>query len=175
MRDEETAEIGLRAALTGHLVFSTLHTRDAASTPIRLIDMGAPNYMVATSLNAVLAQRLVRLICESCAEPYAPTSQEQAWVDEETHRPVAAPRFARGKGCTHCNGTGFAGRIGVYELLEMSHDLVEAMGRRDPTVFMRAAQTRLAGHTLRSNALQLAAAGKTTLAEAMRVTSQFED
>src|SRR5262249_54200853 len=113
MRDEETAEIGLRAALTGHLVFSTLHTRDAASTPIRLIDMGAPNYMVATSLNAVLAQRLVRLVCESCAEPHAPTPQEVAWASEEGHR-AASPRFMRGKGCTHCNGSGYYGRTGVY-------------------------------------------------------------
>jgi MSHA biogenesis protein MshE len=175
IRDEETAEIGLRAALTGHLVFSTLHTRDAASTPIRLIDMGAPNYMVATSLNAVLAQRLVRLVCESCAEPHSPTPQETEWVREETHRPAVAPGFVHGKGCTHCNGTGFYGRTGVYELLDMSPDLVQAIGHRDPTVFMRAAQTRLAGHTLRSNALALAATGKTTLAEAMRVTSQFED
>ena len=175
MRDEETAEIGLRAALTGHLVFSTLHTRDAASTPIRLIDMGAPNYMVATSLNAVLAQRLVRLVCESCAEPYSPTPQETAWVNEEGNGPAVAPRFARGKGCTHCNGTGYYGRTGIYELLDMSPELVQAIGHRDPTVFMRAAQARLAGHTLRSSALALAAAGRTTLAEAMRVTSQFED
>jgi MSHA biogenesis protein MshE len=175
MRDEETAEIGLRAALTGHLVFSTLHTRDAASTPIRLIDMGAPNYMVATSLNAVLAQRLVRLVCESCAEPYSPTPQEIVWATEEGQRPAAGPKFMRGKGCTHCNGTGYYGRTGVYELLDMSPDLVQAIGHRDPTVFMRAAQARLAGQTLRSHALALAAAGRTTLAEAMRATSQVED
>jgi MSHA biogenesis protein MshE len=174
MRDEETAEIGLRAALTGHLVFSTLHTRDAASTPIRLIDMGAPNYMVATSLNAVLAQRLVRLVCESCAEPYPPTPQEAAWAAEAGNRP-AAPRFMRGKGCTHCNGTGYYGRTGVYELLDMSPELVQAIGHGDPTVFMRAAQARLAGQTLRSHAMALAATGRTTLGEAMRVTSQVED
>ena len=81
MRDEETAQIGLRAALTGHLVLSTLHTKDAISTPIRLIDMGAPAYMVATSVHAVLAQRLVRLVCESCAEPYKPEGHEARWLE----------------------------------------------------------------------------------------------
>jgi len=175
IRDEETAEIGLRAALTGHLVFSTLHTRDAASTPIRLIDMGAPNYMVATSLNAVLAQRLVRVVCESCAEPHTPTPQEIAWANEDANRPPATARFVRGKGCSHCNGSGYFGRTGVYELLDMSPDLVQAIGHGDPTVFMRAAHARLAGQTLRSHALALAVAGRTTLGEAMRVTSQVED
>src|SRR5207302_86982 len=80
MRDVETAQIGLRAALTGHMVLSTLHTRNAASSPLRLIDMGAPSYMVATSVHAVLAQRLVRVICESCAEPYTPTPAEVGWA-----------------------------------------------------------------------------------------------
>ena len=156
-------------------MFSTLHTRDAASTPIRLIDMGAPNYMVATSLNAVLAQRLVRVVCESCTEPYTPTPQEAVWANEGGHPPPADARFVHGKGCSHCNGSGYFGRTGVYELLDMSPDLVQAIGHRDPTVFMRAAHARLAGHTLRSHALALAVAGRTTLGEAMRVTSQVED
>jgi len=137
--------------------------------------MGAPNYMVATSLNAVLAQRLVRVVCESCAEPHTPTPQETAWANEDANRPPATARFVHGKGCSHCNGSGYFGRTGVYELLDMSPDLVQAIGHGDPTVFMRAAHARLAGHTLRSHALALAVAGRTTLGEAMRVTSQVED
>src|SRR5690606_28253325 len=99
MRDQETAQIGLRAALTGHLVFSTLHTRDAASTPLRLIDMGAPAYMVSTSLHAVLAQRLVRLICESCAESDDLSPQTHAWLDACHEHVPADARFMRGRGC----------------------------------------------------------------------------
>jgi MSHA biogenesis protein MshE len=175
MRDEETAQIGLRAAITGHLVFSTLHTRDAASTPIRLIDMGAPSYMVATSLNAVIAQRLVRLVCESCMEPYSPTPQEQSWIRGGDFKPEETPRLMKGKGCSHCNGTGFSGRRGVYELLEMSEELVAAVSEADPAAFIRAARAKLAGQTLRSNGLRLALLGKTTVGEAMRVTSQAED
>ncbi len=175
MRDQETAQIGLRAALTGHLVFSTLHTRDAASTPLRLIDMGAPAYMVSTSLHAVLAQRLVRLVCESCAESDALSPQTQAWLDACHEHIPADARFMRGRGCSHCNGTGFRGRNGVYELLEMDAALVDAVNRADPAAFMAIAHERLRGRTLRSHALALAAAGRTTIAEVMRVASEVED
>src|SRR5262245_26076923 len=105
IRDEETAQIGLRAALTGHLVFSTLHTKDAASTPLRLIDMGAPSYMVATSVHAVIAQRLVRLICESCGADAEPDAHEARWL-ESVLGSTPARRYRRGKGCSHCNGIG---------------------------------------------------------------------
>src|SRR5262245_32352319 len=99
MRDEETAHIGLRAALTGHLVLSTLHTKDAATTPVRLIDMGAPYYMVATSIHAVLAQRLVRLNCESCSQPAAPDASELGWLATEYKTQIDPARFKRGRGC----------------------------------------------------------------------------
>src|SRR5258706_46541 len=107
MRDAETAQIGLRAAITGHMVLSTLHTRDAASAAIRLLDMGVPAYMVASSLEAVIAQRLVRLVCESCAQEYQPSAQEQEWIN--LHLGAATLQgavFKRGAGCSHCNGTG---------------------------------------------------------------------
>src|SRR5687767_14365816 len=123
IRDEETAQIGLRAALTGHLVLSTVHTKDAASTPLRLIDMGVPSYMVATSVHAVLAQRLVRLICESCAESAVPEPHEARWL-EAIGAKVTPQQFRRGRGCSHCNGIGFTGRTGVYEMLEMTPELV---------------------------------------------------
>jgi len=175
MRDEETAQIGLRAAVTGHLVFSTLHTRDAAGTPVRLIDMGIPAYMVGTSLNAVLAQRLMRVNCESCAESYELDPHEHAWL-EATREPLAGgTKFVRGRGCSHCNGTGFQGRRGIYELLEIDTTLAAAISRNDPAGFMRATQERMRGHTLRAHALALAAEGKTTVAEVIRVASEVED
>ena len=175
MRDEETAQIGLRAAVTGHLVFSTLHTRDAAGTPVRLIDMGIPAYMVGTSLNAVLAQRLMRVNCESCAESYELDPHEHAWL-EATREPLAGgTKFVRGRGCSHCNGTGFQGRRGIYELLEIDTTLAAAISRNDPAGFMQATQERMRGHTLRAHALALAAEGKTTVAEVIRVASEVED
>ena len=171
MRDTDTAQIGLRAAITGHLVFSTLHVREAASAPARLLDMEVPRYMVATSLQAVSAQRLVRLGCESCAEDYAPTPQEQRFVQAECK---GATSFKRGRGCSHCNGTGYRGRSGVYEMLEMNSRLTEAVAKDDVTAFLRAAQQEMLGRTFVQHAAVLAAAGRTTLNEAMRI-SQAED
>ncbi|MGH8750779.1 MAG: GspE/PulE family protein [Burkholderiales bacterium] len=175
MRDEETVQIGLRAAITGHLVFSTLHTRDAVSTPIRLIDMGAPRYMVATSLQAVLAQRLVRLICESCSEPYQPDAHERAWLSHELEGGQDASRFSHGRGCTRCNGTGYHGRTAVYEMLEMTPPLVEAANRENPAHFISAAQQQMLGKTLRHHALDLVLQGRTSVSEAMHITSRQED
>jgi MSHA biogenesis protein MshE len=174
MRDAETAEIGLRAAITGHLVFSTLHTRDAVSTPFRLLDMGVPPYMVATSLQAVIAQRLVRVNCEVCSEPHAPDAQEQAWLDGLL-APGVSLQPRRGRGCSACNGTGYAGRVGVYEMLEMDAELTQSASRADPAAFLRAARERLAGRTLTHHALELVRQGRTSLAEAMRVGYDLED
>jgi MSHA biogenesis protein MshE len=172
MRDTETAQIGLRAAITGHMVFSTLHVRDAASAPVRLLDMQVPRYMVATSLQAVIAQRLVRLICESCVEAHAPTPQEAKFIEtefaSETHG------FKRGRGCAHCNGSGFRGRMGVYEMLEMTPRLVEAIAKDDVPGFVRAAQEEMAGQSFVRHAAALAAAGRTTLNEVMRISQSEE-
>ncbi len=175
IRDEETAQIGLRAALTGHLVLSTLHTKDAASTPIRLIDMGAPDYMVASSVHMVVAQRLIRVICESCTRPYTPDGRETAWLRAELGAEVPMTALAKGAGCGHCNGTGFAGRTGIYELLQMSPELVQAAHRHDADAFARHARQQMAGKTIRYQGIALALAGRTTLEEAMRVASQTED
>jgi MSHA biogenesis protein MshE len=175
MRDEETAQIGLRAALTGHLVLSTLHTKDAISTPVRLIDMGAPHYMVATSVQAVLAQRLLRLVCESCAEPYKPEGIEARWLATTAAGDGSQARYMRGRGCSNCNGTGFQGRTGVYELLEMTPELVRAANRNDPLQFTDVARRQLEGQTLGSNAFRLAMQGRTTVEEAIRVASLQEE
>jgi MSHA biogenesis protein MshE len=173
MRDQETAQIGLRAALTGHLVLSTLHTNDAASTPIRLLDMGAPRYMVGAALQVVLAQRLVRVVCESCTQPHQLTASELEWLREE---PGTDDRhtYVRGRGCTHCNGTGYSGRTGVYEMLEMTQEVVDAANHQDPAYFLNVAKRQMAGFTLRTHAVALAHAGRTTIAEAMRITNQLE-
>ena len=174
IRDEQTAQIGLRAALTGHLVFSTLHTKDAASTPLRLIDMGAPSYMVATSVHAVLAQRLVRLICETCGVDAESNAEESRWLDAIGAN-AAGRRTRRGQGCSHCNGIGYAGRTGVYEMLEMTPDLVRAANKADPNAFLEAARPHLKGKTLTDRALALVFAGRTTVAEAMKVAVALEE
>jgi MSHA biogenesis protein MshE len=175
MRDTETAEIGLRAAITGHLVLSTLHTRDAISTPFRLLDMGVPPFMVATSLQAVIAQRLVRVNCEVCTEPREPTAQERAWLDRmlEPGDPPVNPM--RGLGCSACNGTGYAGRLGVYELLEMDATLTQAATQADPVTFMHAARARMKGQTLAHHALELVRQGRTSLSEALRLGQDVEE
>ncbi len=175
MRDQETAQIGLRAAMTGHLVLSTLHTNDAASTPLRLMDMGVPRYMVGSSLQAVLAQRLVRVICESCTTPYEVAPNEREWLRAELGDQAETTHFFHGKGCSHCNGMGYRGRTGVYELLEMTAAVVDAANHHDPAHFLKAAHAEMAGNTLRRHAVQLAVQGRTTIAEAMRISNQIED
>ncbi len=174
MRDQETAQIGLRAAMTGHLVLSTLHTNDAVSTPIRLLDMGVPRYMMATSLQVVLAQRLVRLICESCAEPHELTPAEHEWLRAELADSVDGRSYMHGRGCSHCNGMGYLGRTGVYEMLEMTQAVVDASSNPDPVHFVRVAQAQMGGRTLRRHAVTLVAAGRTTVAEAMRISHQVD-
>ncbi|MGJ9416159.1 GspE/PulE family protein [Massilia sp. CMS3.1] len=175
MRDQETAQIGLRAAMTGHLVLSTLHTNDAASTPLRLMDMGVPRYMVGGSLQAVLAQRLVRVICESCTTAYVPTPPEQTWLRAELGNFVEQAQFFHGKGCSHCNGTGYRGRTGVYELLEMTRAVTDAANHPDPAHFLKVAHAEMNGDTLRRHGVQLAVQGRTTIGEAMRISNQVDD
>jgi len=175
MRDEETAQIGLRAALTGHLVLSTLHTKDAATTPIRLIDMGAPYYMVGTSIHAVVAQRLVRLNCESCSAPQQPDATEAGWLAAEYGIKPGQHEFRRGHGCSHCNGTGLLGRTGIYEMLEMSAEMTAALNRNDTNGFMAAAGKAMQGRSLKQQALQLVASGRAPVTEAIRVASELGD
>ena len=179
MRDQTTAEIGLRAALTGHLVLSTLHTNDALSTPLRLIDMGVPRYMVALSLHLVLAQRLVRTVCGHCSEPHEPDAHHHEWLRQalgaDCDAVLATRPFRHGRGCEACNNTGYSGRSGVYEFIEMTQDLVEAMNDGDPARFTQAGRRQMAGRTLRRDALRLALAGRTTLDEAVRVGTALDD
>ncbi len=175
IRDKATAEIGLRASMTGHLVLSTLHTNDAASTPARLIDMGVPRWMVALSLQLVVAQRLVRTLCQACAAPHEPTPQELAWLRRQLGDAADNATFKFGKGCPDCNHSGFRGRSGVYEFLEMSLALIDALNHPEPGVFAKAARQQMGGHTLRRDAARLVTEGRTTVDEAMRVSTEVDE
>lgn len=174
MRDQETAQIGLRAAMTGHFVLSTLHTNDAISSPMRLIDMGAPKFMVAMSVVAVVAQRLVRKNCEHCLEEVQPEPHEVAFLEQELGDQVHQHKYYASRGCNACNGAGYQGRMGVYELLEMNNTLVDAVNHDDQATFIKLAREHMKGKTLRANAIQLVLQKKTTIAEALRISNQLE-
>ncbi len=174
MRDADTAQVALRAAMTGHLVLSTLHTNDAASTPVRLLDMGVPAFMVATSVQGVLAQRLVRKVCSHCKAPHVVTPQERVWLGRAQTEAHTEDGYVAGAGCDRCHGTGYSGRRAVHELLEINAALAESLARKNPAEFVTAARAALAGHTLRDQTIALARAGVTSLAEAMRASAQDE-
>lgn len=172
MRDQETAEIGLRASITGHLVLSTLHTNDAVSTAIRLIDMGIPGYMVATALQAIIAQRLVRRICDSCTTSYTPTPQEIAWLRNLLGSQADGLQFRHGTGCPHCNNTGYHRRVGVFELLELDQAMADALRQNDAVAFGHAVKADPGFRSLAFNALDYAIAGITTLEEVLRIAGE---
>jgi MSHA biogenesis protein MshE len=176
MRDRETVDIGLRAAITGHLVFSTLHTMSAVATIDRLIDMGAPGYMVAAAVHAVLAQRLVRRVCADCAEPFEPDEHELAWLHEQIGEAATARlELKHGVGCSYCNLTGYRGRVAVYELLEIDRDQADAIRRNDLTAFAKLTAARRDYKPLVQSAIELASRGLTTIAEAMGSVSGIID
>src|ERR1039457_4647912 len=175
MRDAETAQIGLRAAMTGHLVFSTLHTRDAAGTLFRFVDMGVPRFMVASSVQAVIAQRLLRRVCESCSEPHSPTPQEIIWMEMEGLSRGQWNGLKNGRGCSHCNGSGYRGRTGVYEMLEMNREMVEAAAHDSATQFMHVARQHMQGKTMLDHALEEMKQGNTTVFEVMGISNRIEE
>jgi MSHA biogenesis protein MshE len=174
MRDRETGEIALRAALTGHLVLSTLHTNDAVSTAMRLVDMGLEPYLVAASTQAILAQRLVRKLCTNCRTTRQLDPSELAWVKSVVGEGASLDGFQEGTGCNQCNHTGYHGRIGVYELLEIDYTLADALRRNDPAGFENAARVQEGYRPLVLNALDYARQGITSLAEAMRLSGMVD-
>ncbi len=169
MRDLETGEIALRAALTGHLVLSTLHTNDAVSTAMRLIDMGVEPYLVAASTQAIVAQRLIRRLCTHCKQPQAPDPSEMAWLKSLEGDNASTGGFQHGEGCNQCNHTGYHGRMGVYELLEIDYALADALRRNNPADFERAARAQNGYRPLILSALDYAREGLTSLGEVMRL------
>jgi MSHA biogenesis protein MshE len=174
MRDEETAEIGLRAAMTGHMVLSTLHTNDAISTVNRMMDIGIKNYMLASALHAILAQRLVRRVCLSCAEPVELGMRERLWLERNNSVDSAGATFKQGRGCSHCNHTGYSGRIGVYELLEMDQKLSDTLSHGDSAQFALKARHAEGFRSLASHALDYAMQGLTTIEEVLRISADVD-
>jgi general secretion pathway protein E len=163
IRDRETADISIRAALTGHLVFSTLHTNDAPSAITRLTDMGVENYLVTSSLVAVLAQRLVRLLCEHCR-----TSSGTA-ISPEGER----LETWRGAGCEHCGGSGYTGRMGIFEMMELNDELRQRIMANEDAAALTQAARRYGMRNLREDGWHKIRTGRTTVAEVMRVTQEF--
>jgi MSHA biogenesis protein MshE len=176
MRDQETVDIGLRAAITGHLVFSTLHTMNAVATIHRLLDMGAAGYMIAAAVHGIVAQRLVRRVCDNCAQPTEPNPQQRAWLHSQLDAAyIAGMKFQLGVGCTYCNLTGYRGRTAIYELLEIDRPLADAVRRGDAMEFAEIVRRRESFVTLAKAALALVADGTTSVGEAMGVTSGLDD
>ncbi len=171
IRDLETAEIAIQSALTGHLVFSTLHTNDAASAITRLVDMGVESFLVSSSVNAILAQRLVRKVCEHCVEPYTPAEQYLAQVGLTPGDLGDRPLY-KSKGCPECLNTGYQGRIGIYELMVMTEDLKNfILTTSDSNQIRQRALESDDMLTLRMDGLQKVMAGLTTIEEVFRVTN----
>ena len=168
-RDLETAQIGIRAALTGHLVLTTLHTNDCPSTVARLLDMGIPPFLVSSSLTLILAQRLGRKVCKDCKQPY--DADEEVLVPYG-HIPQGLGKisFYKGKGCATCNFTGMKGRVAIYEVMPINQDIRDLIIRNAPAVEIGEAAQRQGMRTLRQNALQKVIDGGMTIEEVLRVT-----
>jgi len=176
IRDAESAEIALRASMTGHLVLSTLHTNDAISSALRLLDIGVDGYLVATALKAVVAQRLVRRICSSCTQNHNPDANEmQLLATISKGKNFSSIQFRSGAGCPHCNNTGYRGRVGVFEMLELNAALAEALRTENINEFAQVAAASPNFKTLSQAALEYAEQGITTLDEVMSITAQIEE
>ena len=172
IRDSTTADIGMRAAMTGHLVLSTLHTNDAIHTMERLLEMGVEGYLIASVLRAVVAQRLVRRVCESCKQPGVADAQQKSWL--KTVSPVNHDntKFFTGIGCAHCNNTGYRGRIGVYEMIVPDEAMLESLRTNDISAFIRAVKENDSYVPMMDSAIELAVNGITSLDEIMRLAGE---
>jgi type IV pilus assembly protein PilB len=168
-RDLETAQISIQASLTGHLVFTTLHTNDAPGAVARLIDMGVEPFLIASSLEGVLGQRLVRKICTGCKTPYEPSEAILRQIGLSIHD-VGDKNFYYGTGCEQCNQTGYKGRKGIYELLDITEPIRELIAQRAPSVVIRQKAIELGMTTLRADGLRSIFEGETTIEEVLRYT-----
>ena len=171
MRDQETAEMGIQASLTGHLVFSTLHTNDAPGAVTRMIDMGVPAYLVSSSVIAVVAQRLIRVVCNKCKQPFTPSDAvlEAAGIPPEI---AAKAKFARGKGCGNCQRSGFRGRLGIFEMMLMTTKIRELAFAGTSTQDIRRAAISQGMQSLYVDGLNKAMRGITTIEEVLRVAKR---
>jgi general secretion pathway protein E len=171
IRDKETAEIAVQASLTGHLVFSTLHTNDAPGAATRLVDMGVEPYLVASSVEVVVAQRLVRVICPKC-KVETPQADVKRLRDE--FGDLVPPVLYHGTGCRHCQGTGFRGRQGIFEVMKVTDDIRSLVLRRSPSHEIRAAAVHHGMRSLREDGWRIVAEGRTTIEEVMWNTKDEE-
>jgi general secretion pathway protein E len=172
IRDRDTATMAIQSALTGHLVFSTLHTNDAASAVTRLLDLGIEPYLVASSLVAVLAQRLVRRVCADCGKEYAPTASELRWLGVDASR---ASNLRLGAGCAVCRHTGYRGRLGTFEMIVIDEGIRRLIQSRATASEIRDAAIRSGTRLLRDDGIEKILAGITTTSEVERVTAQPDD
>jgi len=173
MRDTETAQMGIQASLTGHLVFSTLHTNDAPGAVTRMIDMGVPAYLVASSVVAVLAQRLVRVVCTKCKQPFEPLDSQiqEAGITPEQ---LKTATFMKGRGCVNCHKSGYKGRLGIFELMVMNNKIRELAFQGAATQDIRRAAVSSGMHVMFDDGIQKALRGITTLDEVFRVAKKAE-
>jgi type IV pilus assembly protein PilB len=169
IRDGETADIAIKMALTGHLVFSTLHTNDAASSIARFVDIGIPPLLLGSALNLIVAQRLVRRICAKCKVEYDPEPEliEHLGIDR------AEMKFFRGEGCVNCNGTGYAGRLGLFEMLTVSRAIRKMILRNAPTVEIQEQAEKEGMQTLRQAGIRKVLDGETTVEQVIAVTTEI--
>ncbi len=174
VRDLETAEISIQASLTGHLVFTTLHTNDAPSTIARLLDLGLETFLVTATMEGIIAQRLVRKICNHCKTEYTP-SEEQLMELELTHEDIKGKRLYYGRGCENCNNTGYKGRTGIYEIMIFNDEIRDLIMNHASTSVLREAARRAGMKTLRENGLALIYDGITTIDEVGRETIAAEE
>ena len=173
IRDLETAEIAVNASLTGHMVFSTLHTNDAPSAVSRLVDIGVKPFLVSASLRGVLAQRLVRRICPDCTESYTPSEKELISIGM-TVGDLSSANFQKGRGCSKCHNTGYRGRRGVFEIFMVNEEIQEMIYRNVSLVDLRRKVRELGMRTMREDGIRKIAAGITTVEEVLSTTVEVE-
>ena len=171
IRDSETAENAVQAALTGHLVFSTLHTNDAPSAITRLLDLGVPHFLLTSTLIGVLAQRLVRENCTKCIEEHSPTKEEAAALRMDFEK-LQAYRFKKGRGCIHCRETGYLGRTGIFEVMPLSEKIRRLVSNQPSSLEIFKAAREEGMRTLREAGVEKIFRGVTTVSEVVRVTGQ---
>ena len=172
IRDLETAEIAIQSALTGHLVFSTLHTNDSASAITRLVDMGIEPFLLSSSINAILAQRLIRMICPECREQYEPEPEELLKIGAEVSSFYQGKAVFRGKGCSKCHHTGYKGRCGIFELLLMSPSMKSLVLKTADANILREQAVSEGMITLRHDGAMKVLQGITTIEEVYRVSHE---
>jgi len=174
IRDTETAQIAIRASITGHLVMSTLHTKGAIETVTRLLDMGVEGYILASALQVIIAQRLVRRVCRYCIETIALEPGQLIWLETNQNKSYAHVSFKHGRGCQQCNHTGYLGRVGIYELLDLQTETLNALRRNDAIGFANAAMQTPGFIRISTSAAEYAEQGLTSVNEVIRVTGSGE-